>query len=151
MPSLSLRITGMAANGRPEQSELRRTQARHMLPLGRGGGVGSALLRGGNLYISAVQIMLAMLHFVPYINTHGRRGAVQQLERNMTTASDILHISANANDADTRAQAVTDKIDQDWENEATLYTFDDDSVLVSSGGQLNAYATMTEAREALAA
>lgn len=69
----------------------------------------------------------------------------------MTTASDILNISANANDADARAQAVTDKLDQDWENEATLYTFDDESVLVVSGSQLNAYASMAEAREALSA
>ena len=67
----------------------------------------------------------------------------------MSTASDILNISRNANDADERAQAVTDKLDQDWEHEATLYTFDDDSVLVVSGGQLNAYASMTAAREAL--
>jgi len=40
--------------------------------------------RGGNLYIRAVQKRLDCLRFVPYINTHGQRGAVQQLESNMT-------------------------------------------------------------------
>jgi hypothetical protein len=69
----------------------------------------------------------------------------------MTTASDILNISANANDADSRAQAVTDKIDQDWEHEATLYTFGDESVLVVSGPQVNAYESMDEARASLVA
>ena len=64
----------------------------------------------------------------------------------MSTASEILNISANANDADARAQAVTDDIEQDWEHEATLYTFDDESVLLSSGGQLNAYDSMGDAR-----
>lgn len=67
----------------------------------------------------------------------------------MSTASEILHISANANDADTRAQSVTDIIDQDLEHEATLYTFADDSVLVVSGGQLNAFAGIDDARAAL--
>lgn len=68
----------------------------------------------------------------------------------MTQATDILNISANANDADERAQAVTDKLEQDWEHEATIYTFDDASVLVISGPQLNAYADIAAAREALA-
>lgn len=38
------------------------------------------------------------------------------------------------------AEKVAKKIDQDWVNEATIYTFDDESVLVASGPQLNAYA-----------
>lgn len=70
-------------------------------------------------------------------------------ETDMTTASEILHSSNNANDADKRAQALTDKIDQDWEHEATLYTFPDESVLVISGPQLNAYASVDDAHEAL--
>lgn len=70
-------------------------------------------------------------------------------ERKMTTASDIMNISANASDADARAQAITDKLEQDWEHEATLYTFDDGSVLVTSGPQVNAYASMDAARDAL--
>ena len=69
----------------------------------------------------------------------------------MTQSTDILNISTNANDADKRAQAVTEKLDQDWEHEATLYTFDDESVLVVSGGQLNAYEDIDAAREANAA
>ena len=67
----------------------------------------------------------------------------------MTTATEIMSISRNANDADQRAQALTDKIEQDWSNEATLYTFDDESVLVVSGPQVNAYPGMEAAREAI--
>ena len=67
----------------------------------------------------------------------------------MSTANEIMMISANANDADARAQAITDRVDQDWAHEATLYTFADDSVLVVSGGQLNAYADEDSARAAL--
>lgn len=68
----------------------------------------------------------------------------------MTTASDILHISTNANDADKRAQALTDNLEQDWEHEATLYTFADESVLVVSGPQLNAFESIDDARASLA-
>ena len=57
----------------------------------------------------------------------------------MSTANEIMHISTNANDADNRAQDLTKIIDQDWTHEATLYTFADESVLVISGSQLNAY------------
>ncbi len=67
----------------------------------------------------------------------------------MTTASDILHISSNANDADKRAQELTDNLDQDWERESTLYTFADGSVLVISGPQINAYDNIETARAAL--
>ena len=67
----------------------------------------------------------------------------------MTTASDILNISANANDADKRAQELTNNLEQDWEHEATLYTFADGSVLVVSGPQLNAYDDIDAARDAL--
>ena len=69
----------------------------------------------------------------------------------MTTANEIMGISRNASDADARAQALTNKLDQDWEHEATLYTFDDESVLVVSGPQVNAYPDMATAREALEA
>jgi len=68
----------------------------------------------------------------------------------MTQASDILNISANANDAVERAEAITSNIDQDWDHEATLYTFDDESVLLVSGPQLNAFADIETARESLA-
>jgi hypothetical protein len=68
----------------------------------------------------------------------------------MTTASDILNISRNASDADERAQQLTDNLEQDWEHEATIYTFADESVLVVSGGQLNAFAGIDAARLALA-
>lgn len=64
-------------------------------------------------------------------------------------ASQIMHTARNADAADKRAQELTDTIDQDWGNEATLYTFDDESVLLVSGPQVNAYASMSEARAAL--
>ncbi len=68
----------------------------------------------------------------------------------MTTAADILNSSRNANAADERAQAEGAEVDQDWSNEATLYTFADESVLVISGPQLNAFESMAAARAALA-
>jgi hypothetical protein len=43
-----------------------------------------------------------------------------------------------------QAEEKTSNIDQDWEHEATLYTFEDASVLVVSGSQVNAF----ESREA---
>ena len=67
----------------------------------------------------------------------------------MTTATDILTGANSASAADTAAQTLTDAIDQDWEHEATLYTFDDESVLVISGPQVNAYPDMGSATAAL--
>lgn len=80
-------------------------------------------------------------------------GAVRssKQERFMTTATEIMATAMNADHADKLAQELTDKVDQDWGNEATLYTFDDESVLVASGGQLNAYASMELAQAAFAA
>lgn len=58
----------------------------------------------------------------------------------MTTASEILATARNSNDGMNAAESVAASIEQDWENEATLYTFEDGSVLVANGPQLNAYA-----------
>lgn len=69
----------------------------------------------------------------------------------MSTTSDILNTSANANAADKRAQELTNNLEQDWEHEATLYTFADGSVLVVSGPQLNSYDDIDSARDALEA
>ena len=69
----------------------------------------------------------------------------------MTTSTEIMATAMNADHADKLAQELTGKVDQDWGNEATLYTFDDESVLVASGGQLNAYASMELAQAAFAA
>lgn len=54
-------------------------------------------------------------------------------------AHEIMMISRNANEAMNLAGDEAREIDQDWDDEATLYTFDDDSVLVVSGSQVNAY------------
>ena len=67
----------------------------------------------------------------------------------MTTAAEIMNIARNANDAIARAEDVTSNIDQDWEHEATIYTFADESALVVSGPQVNAYASADEAKAAL--
>ena len=69
----------------------------------------------------------------------------------MTTAHHIIHTSRNADEADLSAQKMTDNIDQDWEHEATIYTFNDGSALVISGGQVNAYQTKATAVAAVAA
>lgn len=69
----------------------------------------------------------------------------------MNTASNILNSSANANDADKRAQELTDDFEQDWEREATIYKFADRSVLVVSGAQLNAFDDMADASAELEA
>ena len=58
----------------------------------------------------------------------------------MTTATDIMNACNNSNEVMIKAESITDDIDQDWEHEATIYTFDDESVLVVSGGQVNAFA-----------
>ena len=58
----------------------------------------------------------------------------------MTTATDIMNACNNSNEVVIKAESITDDIDQDWEHEATIYTFDDESVLVVSGGQANAFA-----------
>ena len=67
----------------------------------------------------------------------------------MTIAAEILHSSRNANDGCERAEALTNDVDQDWEHEATLYTFSDSSVLVAGGPQLNAFADIEAARASL--
>jgi len=64
-------------------------------------------------------------------------------------ANEVLMMSKTATEAMDAAAAITNKIDQDWEHEATLYTFDDDSVLVVSGPQCNAYLDIHTALQAL--
>jgi hypothetical protein len=67
----------------------------------------------------------------------------------MTTATEIMHSARNATEADATARAAMVEAIQDWEHEATLYTFDDDSVLVISGAQLNAFEDLDAAQDAL--
>ena len=58
----------------------------------------------------------------------------------MSTASEILATSRNSTDGMNAAESMATSTDQDWDNEATIYSFKDGSVLVASGPQLNAYA-----------
>ncbi len=67
----------------------------------------------------------------------------------MTIATEIKHLSLNANEAFRRSEDAATAVDQDWEHEATLYTFADDSVLLLSGPQVNTYDSIKEARKAL--
>ena len=74
----------------------------------------------------------------------------------MSNATEIMYSAINAHAAIAAAEAFANVVDQDWEAEATLYTFNDDSVLVLSGTvvsgpQLNAYSNITAARRALTA
>ena len=64
----------------------------------------------------------------------------------MSIAAEIKHLSLNANEAYRRSEDAAVAIDQDWEHEATFYTFADDSVLLLSGPQVNTYASMADAR-----
>ena len=58
----------------------------------------------------------------------------------MTTAKKILMTAKNSSDGMNAAEKVAVKTDQDWANEATIYSFEDGSTLIASGAQLNAYA-----------
>ena len=64
----------------------------------------------------------------------------------MTQATEIMYGARNANSAMEAAEKLTNDIDQDWDHEATFYTFEDESVLVVSGPQLNTYESMEAAR-----
>ena len=52
-------------------------------------------------------------------------------------ANEILHISRNANDAILRAEEVSIDIEENWEKEETKFYFEDGSILLISGPQVN--------------
>lgn len=52
-------------------------------------------------------------------------------------ANEILHISRNANDAILRAEEVSIDIEENWEKEETKFSFEDGSILLISGPQVN--------------
>jgi hypothetical protein len=64
----------------------------------------------------------------------------------MTTATEIMMTARNANDAILRAENQDPDITQDWDDEVTLYRFEDNSVLAVSGSQVNAYADQEKAK-----
>lgn len=51
------------------------------------------------LYIPALQVMLACSAFLPYINTHGQRGAVHKQEKIMSNQPTIATVLADAKNA----------------------------------------------------
>lgn len=67
----------------------------------------------------------------------------------MTTATQIMQAGRNSTDAMTLGRFCAFDVTQDWEHEATLYVFEDDSVLVVSGPQFTAYADVPSANAAL--
>ena len=58
----------------------------------------------------------------------------------MNQAAEIMYSSKNANDAIERAEAAKAGVTHDWDH--SFYTFEDGSVLVVSGSQVNAHADM---------
>jgi len=66
--------------------------------------------------------------------------ARRTMREKMTQASEIMATARNSTAGMNAAESVAISTDQDWANEATIYTFEDESVLVASGPQLNAYA-----------
>jgi hypothetical protein len=65
----------------------------------------------------------------------------------MSQAAELLSTTPDADAATRAAELMTDLVEH--EGEATLFTFDDDSVLVVEGPQLQAYADIGAARGAL--
>ncbi len=66
----------------------------------------------------------------------------------MSQAADLLQSSTDLDATIKAAELLTDLVED--LDEATLYSFDDDSVLVVVGGQATAYEGITDARQALA-
>ena len=64
----------------------------------------------------------------------------------MTTAKEIMYSAHNAASAIEAADKLTTNVEQDWRNEATLFIFDDESVLLVSGPQVIAYESLAEAK-----
>jgi hypothetical protein len=67
----------------------------------------------------------------------------------MSQAADLIHTTPDPDAATRVAELMTDLVEH--EGEATLFTFDDDSVLVVDGPQMLAYADIGAARVALGA
>ena len=65
----------------------------------------------------------------------------------MSQAADLILATPDADAATRAAELMTDLVEH--EGEATLFTFDDDSVLVVDGARLLAYADIGTARGAL--
>jgi hypothetical protein len=76
----------------------------------------------------------------------------QGLGIEMSKATEIMWSAPNANDAMNAAEALTDNVEQFWWGDgATFYTFDDESVLLVSGAQVNAFADIDAAKDAVSA
>jgi hypothetical protein len=69
----------------------------------------------------------------------------------MTIATNIKESSDSASEAVLAANQLRTQITQDWLNEATFYTFTDESVLIVSGEEFYAFDSMTAATDAIEA
>ncbi|MBK6471940.1 MAG: hypothetical protein IPF94_14825 [Betaproteobacteria bacterium] len=67
----------------------------------------------------------------------------------MSQAADLIHATPDPDAATRVAELMTDLVEH--EGEATLFTFDDDSVLVVEGPQLAAFDDINRARGSLGA
>jgi predicted oxidoreductase (fatty acid repression mutant protein) len=65
----------------------------------------------------------------------------------MRQAAELVQSTPVVEAAVKAAELLTDLVEE--EGEATLFTFDDDSVMVVLGDQMNAYADIAAARKAL--
>lgn len=63
-----------------------------------------------------------------------------------TSAYFIQRYAAGANEAIEMAEAIEHNVDQDWDDEATLFTFEDGSVLSVCGTTVTAFANSDAAR-----
>ena len=63
----------------------------------------------------------------------------------MSQAHEIMMSSPDAASAIERAEQGATDTEQDWDNERTIFTFEDGSVLLVSGPQVNAFHSLEDA------
>jgi hypothetical protein len=81
--------------------------------------------------------------------SHHRPSGNWNRRDDMTQATEIMAIARNADHACKLAEDANASVDQNWEKEATIYGFEDESALIVSGAQVNAFESMELAQEAL--
>ena len=65
----------------------------------------------------------------------------------MNQAAELMYMSRNAIDAMERAESAGAEAIQVWEPQRTFYIFEDGSVLVVSGSQVNVYVDLALAKK----
>jgi hypothetical protein len=75
-----------------------------------------------------------------YNYLHAKQYRKAHQEKKMTQASEIMATARTLTECIEAAERQVVKTDQDWATGSTIYSFEDESVLVVSGLQLSAYA-----------